>query len=204
MQKNITSILSFVLIAFSLVYCKKQNTNIILETETEAIEAYQFDEPFFRHSGNLPSIPPGLYYHRTGDIFAPDGKMVSVYNREVSETPWGLYYDAPVIYLYDKDNNVIATYDILDLVSENFLGGDIIITYNKERNSFDMVFSLDAYGNYGTAYIDLGTNQFIRELKRIERNTKNNEDEMQGMPADYVEGSNLGLIKNDYQMPETN
>ena len=191
MRNYIISILALVFVVLSLTYCKKQNTNTISETKTETIDVYQFDEPFFRHSNNLPQIPPGLYHHITEDVFAPDGKMVSVYNREIFETPWGLDYDAPIIYLYDKENNVIATYDILDLVAKSFLGGDIIITYNKERNSFDMVFSLDAYGNYGTAYIDLSTNKFVRELERIERDTGRNEHEMQGTIEDHEEGSNL-------------
>ena len=30
-----------------------------------------------------------------------------------------------------------------------------------------MLFSLDAYGNYGTAYIDLNNNEFIREADII-------------------------------------
>jgi len=48
-------------------------------------------------------------------------------------------------------------------------GGGIDIKYNSERNSFDIIFSIDARGNYGTGYIDLNTNEFIRELKIIER-----------------------------------
>jgi len=186
-----------VLIVFPLTNCKKQNnTTISAEKEVYQFdeETYQFDEPFFRHSGNLPPIPPGLYHHRTKDVFAPNGKMIRVYNREIYESRWGPDvpdYDEPILYLYDKDNNVIATYDVLELVYEKFLGGSIIITYNEKRNSFDMVFSIDSYGNYGTAYIDLNTNKFVRELERIERDARHEVL----MPEDYerIEGATLGM-----------
>ncbi|MDR2259035.1 MAG: hypothetical protein LBE14_07800 [Treponema sp.] len=99
----------------------------------------------------------------------PDGRLLRVYNSDIFETQWGPVYDAPVIYLYDKENKVLATYNVFESVFEKSWGGNIDVTFNSKRNSFDMVFSLDAYGNYGTAYIDLNTNEFVRELLEVDR-----------------------------------
>jgi hypothetical protein len=93
---------------------------------------------------------------------APDGKTICVYNGKTKETQWGPLY-APVAYLYDKENRELYKYDILELISDQFWGGIIDISYNNVRNSFDMIFSVDAHANFGTAYIDLNSNQFIKD-----------------------------------------
>jgi hypothetical protein len=166
-------------------FCEKRNTNVIPESIIINSDNQNYE--------NLQSMK---VYRGTEDIFAPNGKMLRVYNSETMETPWGPIY-APIIYLYDIEKNALAKYDIIDLVSDNFWGGNIDITYNEERNSFDMVFSLDAYGNYGTAYIDLNTNKFVRELLIIpdERNIQTLQH--QGIPDDYIEGANLKKRKGD-------
>jgi hypothetical protein len=127
-----------------LICCRKENIGVVNEPKTEDMQ------------------PMGIY-QGTEEMVAPNGKIIRVYNAaETMETQWGPLY-AAVIYLYDKDQKELAKYNILELISENFFGGDIRITYNNKRNSFDMTFSRDAYGNYGTAFIDLNTNQFIRD-----------------------------------------
>jgi len=164
MFKYITSI--FLLIFLTFITCKKQNTDSISEVRT--IEIYPIDEPVIRNFESLPATPAGLYNrgteYGTAYVFAPDGKVICAYNSEIFETPWGPVYDAPVLYLYDKENKILATYNVFELIFKKHGGGEIQTTYNEKRNSFDMVFSLDAYGNYGTAYIDLETNEFVREL----------------------------------------
>jgi hypothetical protein len=49
------------------------------------------------------------------------------------------------------------------VISDQFWGGVIDISYNNARNSFDMIFSVDAHANFGTAYIDLNSDQFIKD-----------------------------------------
>jgi hypothetical protein len=159
MCKYAVSILLLMPLLFT--YCKKQDSRVFSETDEPTVQ--QTDEHIPRNSEDIQ--PMGIYptYAPEGTV-APDGKMIRVYNNETMETQWGPVY-APVIYLYDKENKELAKYNIRDLISEDFWGGAIHITYNNDRNSFDMVFSIDKYGNYGTAYIDLNTNQFIRELR---------------------------------------
>jgi hypothetical protein len=54
-----------------------------------------------------------------------------------------------------------------------------------------MLFSLDGYGNYGTGYIDLNTNNYVRELDSIELSDEEKRSkENQGTP-DWEEGSNI-------------
>jgi len=146
----------------------------------------------------MPMLPAGLYGRGGPDGFAPDGKMLRAYNSKIFETLWGPVYDAPILYLYDKENKILATYNVFELIFKNNGGGEIQIAYNEERNSFDMIFSLDAHGNYGTAYIDLNTNEFIRELLTIpEDEQREREREQQGIIDGYIEGSNLRRRESD-------
>jgi hypothetical protein len=172
--------------------CKKQNVSSITGVEKEIFQIDQIDEPCIRNLENSPQIPPGMYYYGTKDLFTPDGKLLRIYNSEIFETQWGPIYDAPIIYLYDKENKVLATYNVFELVFEKSWGGNIDVTYNNEHNRFDMVFSLDAYGNYGTAYIDLNTNEFVRKLVAVPNDEKNEQIlQHQGIPDGYLEGTNL-------------
>jgi hypothetical protein len=163
--------------------CIKQNTRNIVERK----EANVY-EPVIQNSENTQSL--GIY-SGSEDVYAPDGKMIRVYNGKKEETSWGPIY-SPIIYLYDGKNRILAIYNTLDLVSESFWPGSIRIIYNSERNSFDMIFSLDEYGNYGTANIDLNTNKLVHELVTIP-NAERNEQilQRQGIPDDYIEGTNL-------------
>jgi hypothetical protein len=167
----------------SLSNCIKENSHEIVEKT--GVNVY---EPVIQNSGNTPSL--GIY-SGSEDIYAPDGKMIRVYNGEVQETSWGPIY-SPIIYLYDEKNRILAIYNTLDLVSESFWPGSIRIIYDSDRNSFDMIFSLDEYGNYGTAYIDLNTNKLIRELVTIPEDERNEQLlQRQGIPDGYIEGTNL-------------
>jgi hypothetical protein len=163
-------IIFLILLLFLFESCNKKNISNDTKSsnvKTNDVQIYQFFEP---KSSNY------LYIFTTDDdIVALNGKKIRVYNGKTKETPWGPLY-APVIYLYDKDNKELDKYDVLDLISENFWSGQIDITYNNERNSFDMVFSQDAYGNYGTAYIDLNTNKFVHELLAIDREGPSEEE----------------------------
>jgi hypothetical protein len=172
--------LMFLFLFFLILNCRKQNVSGITDANKENVQIGQIAEPYIRNSENIPPIPSGMYYYGTQDLSTPDGRLLRIYNSEIFETQWGPVYDAPIIYLYDKENRVLATYNVFELVFEKSWGGDITIKYNNERNSFDMVFSLDAYGNYGTAYIDLNTNKFVRELLAIDREETEQERQQQG------------------------
>lgn len=127
----------------------------------------QIEEYVIGNYSNIQPLPLGKYQE---DTVAPNGKMLRVYTKEKKETQWGDIF-TPIIYLYDKDGNELAVYDTKELFSEDdFWPGLIGIKYNKERNSFDMVFSLDAYGNYGTGYIDLNTDKYVREAESLVKN----------------------------------
>jgi hypothetical protein len=188
MYKAFVSFLVFLL----FFNCKRQSVVGIVDAQKENSQVDRIDEPYIRTSENIPPIPPGMYSYGMKDLFTPDGRLLCIYNSEIFETQWGPVYDAPVIYLYDKENKVLATYNIFELVFEKSWGGNIDVTYNSERNSFDMVFSLDAYGNYGTAYIDLNTNRLIRELVAIPNDERDERVlRRQGIEDDYIEGTNL-------------
>ena len=169
--------------------CEKQNTNNVVETKIEETGTDQSNEFIIENSENILSL---VRYYGMVDVFAPDGKMLCAYNDKTMETLWGPIF-SPILYLYDKEKKVLAKYNTIDLVSEDFWPGNILSSYNKERNSFDMVFCLDAIGNYGTGYIDLSTNKFIRELLEIPRDSQFELEFGQGIPDDYVEGSNLEI-----------
>lgn len=131
------------------------------QTEIVVPRSQQVDKAVIRDPTNLPQTPLG-FYNRGGEYgFTPDGKLLRAYNTEIFETRWGPVYDAPILYLYDREDRILAIYNVFELIFEKSWGGVIRIIYNNERNSFDMIFSLDAYGNYGTAYIDLNTNEFV-------------------------------------------
>jgi len=187
----LVNILSILLLFFSLLFftdCKKENINIIDGKNIENSEIHKVNESINHGLENIQSLK---IYRGMKGMLAPDGKMLYVYIGKTLETQWGQIY-APVIYLYNEDKHVLSTYDILKLVDERFWGGDIEITYNNKRNSFDMVFSLDTYGNYGTAYIDLITNEFVRELLMIPIDMQREQErEQQGTVDGYIEGANL-------------
>jgi len=161
MLRNTILISMFIFLFFS--GCNKQIVNATIDV-TENPIMYQDDILVIPDFEEIP--PLGIYY-RMDDMVAPNGKILRVYNDGIMETLWGPIY-SPIIYLYDKGKKVLAKYNTIDLISNDFWPGVISITYNNERNSFDMVFSLDAYGNYGTGYIDLNTNEYVRELAVIE------------------------------------
>jgi hypothetical protein len=151
--------------------CKGKNNEFVVENNVELhnnnqVEDNQIEEYVVGNYSGIQPLPLGRYQE---DTVAPNGKMLRVYIKEKKETMWGDIF-SPIIYLYDKDGNELAIYDTVELLSEGFWPGLIGITYNKERNSFDMIFSLDAYGNYGTGYIDLNTNEYIRELLIVPKN----------------------------------
>jgi hypothetical protein len=171
---------------FLVIFCEKQNTSVI-ESNNKYSDPNQASV-ITHDSENLQSM---TVYRGTEDVFAPNGKVIRIYNSKTMETQWGPIF-APVIYLYDIEKKELAKYEILDIISENFWGGNIDVTYNNERNSFDMIFSLDAYGNYGTAYIDLNTNEFVRELATMPNDERNEQiSQHQGIPDGYLEGTNL-------------
>jgi hypothetical protein len=166
--------ISLLILLFS-TYCRKHNSSDIVEVENMKVS--QIDETISKNNEKIQSMRA---YYGMKDVFAPDGKMVRVYIGRTLETQWGPIF-APVIYLFDEKKRILAEYNILELIDERFWSGDIDITYNNERNSFDMLFSLDAYGNYGTAFIDLNTNKFVRELLKIDREgTSEQERQLQG------------------------
>jgi len=142
-----------------------------MNCKREIIQTQQIEEEIKRNTDNIEVPPLGFYYNKN-EIFAPDGKLLRVYNAETEETLWGPI-SSPIIYLYDKDNIELAKFSTLVLISEDFWPGIIDISYNSERNSFDLTFSLDASGNYGTGYIDLNTNEYVRELLFLPQEEKN-------------------------------
>ena len=101
----------------------------------------------------------------TYDLFAitDDEKYICFSRPDHKElTDWGPIY-AQNIYIYDTERQeVLHTYNVLELVNDDFYGGIIECSYNKIENRFDFVFSMDADGNYGTAYIDISDFSFHR------------------------------------------
>ena len=160
-------IFSIFFVSFLLsVSCKKQNTNTIAGTNTETNGIEEVKEITNQSQDDLKPFQLKRYYGMA-DVLSPDGMILRVYNNEIKETPWGPIY-SPIVCLYNKDDVVLVKYNTIDLIDKDFWPGEIDITYNVERHSFDMLFSADGYGNYGTGYVDLNTNKYIRELIRIE------------------------------------
>ncbi len=182
-------IIFLLLIILLFITCKKQDTVVINEEKPDVQLIYPVSEPYIRIPENDPPMPSGMYPSGMDDGIAPEGKLLRVYESELLETLWGEIRVAPIMYLYDKDNRILGTYDVSKILSEKFWAGNIQIRYNSTRNSFDLIFSLDAYGNYGTGYIDLNTYEFIRELKIIEQTEEEKKrNEEQGIP-DREEGA---------------
>ena len=155
-----------------------------MNCKRENIQTQQIEEEIKRNTDNIEVPPLGFYYNN--DFVAPDGKMLRIYNDKIEETPWG-NVSSPIIYLYDKDNNELKYFNTLELVSEDFWPGSIQIKYNHDRHSFDMIFSLDGHGNYGTGYIDLSNNSYIRENSDDLRSEEEIEQLFkQGLPDDFV------------------
>jgi hypothetical protein len=176
----------FTILLFLFVFgCKKQGAQVVEIKNTETDIA---SEVFVEDPGNTTTL---TRYAGMDDVFSPDGKILRVYNNEVKETQWGPIY-SPVIYLYDGENRILSKYNTFELVSEDFWPGNIRINYNNKRNSFDMIFGLDAYGNYGTGYIDLNNNRYFRELLSLPNDKQNDQEfQQQGIPYDYIDGSNF-------------
>lgn len=101
----------------------------------------------------------------TFDLFAiTDDERFICFSRPDHKklTDWGPIY-AQNIYIYDTEKReVLHTYNVLELINEDFYGGIIQCSYNKTEKRFDFIFSLDAIGNYGTAYIDISNYSFHR------------------------------------------
>ena len=175
------------------VSCNKQNTNTIEKTDNKINKVQETEESIGQNFYDIEILPKKKYYGMS-DTFAPDGKKISVYNNEIKETPWGPIY-SPIIYLYEKDGEELVKYNIYDLISEDFWPGNIDIAYNDERNSFDLSFYLEL-GDYGAGYINLDTNDYIREStyrgpteEEILEKKRQNEG-----PEGYEEGSTLRKI----------
>jgi len=187
-----------VLIMFIIIFfsgCKKNEISKNIDTIDNPEIHQEIKQGTEIVSQEFEEIPPLGKFRGIQDMEAPNGKILRVYNNEVMETPWRPIY-SPVIYLYDQNKKVLAKYNTNFLISDDFWPGNIKITYNTERNSFDMIFSLDVYGNYGTGYIDLYTNEYIRELICIEPTEEEileKERQNQG-PEGYEEGSTLRKI----------
>lgn len=166
---NITKVLLLLI----FLSCQKQDNIQTSETSCKYSELSQDDIVDKQNFENNDPVPLNFhyitgFYDISECINAPNGKKLCVYNNEAKETPWGTIY-SPIVYLYNKNGEVLSTYDTFELISNDFWVGDIDRVYNAERNSFDLIFSLDAYGNYGTGYIDLETNEYVRELKTLEK-----------------------------------
>lgn len=166
-------IISIFFFAFILsIGCKKQHTDNIPEPNITPVNIKKNEETITRNLDDIEPHPLGMYHgindtsspckmYGSKDIFSPNGKVLRVYNNEIKETLWGPIY-SPIIYLYSRNNEELAKYDTHDLIAEDFWPGNVDVTYNNKRNSFDLSFQLEA-GNYGTGYIDLNTNEYFRE-----------------------------------------
>ena len=186
MRKNNKTCKSVSLLLLLIFASCKKSDNI---SNNEPFDKYILEDTCKQDTVDIVPLPLGIY-RGTEDVFSPNRKMLRVYNNEVMDTPWGSIY-SPIIYLYSKENKELAKYNTDDLVSDNFWPGIIDITYNADRNSFDLIFSLDAYGNYGAGYIDLNTNVYFREVDSLSRDDeKEKKREQQGIP-DWEEGSIL-------------
>ena len=129
------------------------------EKQTEKTKEDQSIAPVVEISEDSPSLEK---YRGMPDELAPDGKTLRIYNDKVIETQLGHVY-SPILYLYNKEGMTLAIYNIFDLIPRDFIPVSIDIFYNNKRNSFDLLFSANASGNYGTGYIDLNTNEYVRE-----------------------------------------
>lgn len=147
--------------------CKKLN-NTVIDKTIETSEIKSMSESVIQKFDNTPAL--GIYYGMK-DISSQDGTMIRVYNDKLKETAWGPIY-SPVIYIFSKEGTVLAKYNTIDLFSRDFWPGDIEITYNDEQNYFHLVFSLDAYGNYGTANINLNTNILTRDIMIVKNDSR--------------------------------
>ncbi len=131
------------------------NYSIYFQRNNEFTENYpvRFIERFDTNRNEIVNTP-----FTTFDLFAiTDDEKYICFSRPVHKknTNWGPIY-AQNIYLYDLDKReVLRKYDVLELVADDFYGGLIQCSYNKDEQRFDFIFSLDSVGNYGTAYIDL-------------------------------------------------
>ena len=170
-EKYMKSHFAFLLFIIFLISCVEQedytlSTSIENDIENNIVSEQEIIEQVNINNVMLiEPLPLGRYYNMV-DNFSPDGKMLRVYNDEIMDTRWGPIF-SPIIYLYGSNNEVLATYNTITLVSEYFWVGAIRINFNIERHSFDLYFSLDSPGNYGTGYIDLTTYEYIRELTTV-------------------------------------
>lgn len=185
-------IIFFVIHFFTYFSCEKHNNDIIKENTTVQKEIPQPELQSLQYSKIIQNLPLGIY-EGTKDIITPNKKMVRIYNSEYMDTPWGIVY-SPILYLYDENNYEIGKYTTNDLICEDFWPGNISFKYSNELNRLDMVFSLDVYGNYGSGFIDLNTNKYVRESSSIDISEEEKlKKEKQGIP-DWEEGA--GFIKD--------
>jgi len=153
-------ILVFILVLFSSCFVHKKSANDAVKNEMKAIAV--------RNSKSIQSvIPPEMFYHNSNDALPESGHNLFIYNSEIMETQWGPLYGIPIIFLFDNKNNLLTTYSVQELINDEFFGGSIEISYNNERNSFDLIFSFGGYGDYGTAYVDLSTYEIVRGFTSI-------------------------------------
>lgn len=121
----------------------------------------RFIEKFDIQKNEIVSTPFDTY-----DLFAiTNDERYICFSRpdHKKNTDWGPIY-AQNIYIYDTEKRkVLHTYNVLELVGDDFYGGVIQCSYNKNEERFNFVFSLDAVGNYGTAYIDIKDYSFHRK-----------------------------------------
>ena len=155
----------FVINVLLFVSCKKEDNNNVIKIDKDEDIPSQIDEFEIINNEN-DDIIPFVTYGFSKDVTAPNGELIRIYNHRKKESPWGPIF-SPIIYLYDSDWNVLGMYDTNTLISEDFWPGEIDVEYNIERNSFDMIFSADGIGNYGTGYINLNTYEYVRELETL-------------------------------------
>ena len=161
-MKRIIPLLIFTILTFSVCDGKRNNNE---ETGNNTLEVSVNKEP--DNNSNtvnvLELVPRGMYYQGHRGL-SPDGKHLYIYYTEIADSQFGELYGKPLMYLYDKDNNIISIYNVSEMLDHDFFGGLIYIDYNKERNSFDLVFQYGGYGDYGSAYINLNNYEINREL----------------------------------------
>ena len=122
MYRYFCLILLFFSILFAFLACEKEDIDIISGINDENFGITQIDEVFTECSENIPPIPQGLYSRVEKHVYSPDGKMIFIYNSRIFESLWGPVYDAPIAYLYDKENRILATYDIFEMIFKGSWG----------------------------------------------------------------------------------
>jgi len=107
-------------------------------------------------------------YQTCDDFFiTPDEEIILVCKPlHTKDTNWGpIILPSIEVYNYEK-KAMLVSYDTLALLSEDFYGGNVGFKYREKTNAVYITFSLDAFGNYGMAYIDLNTLKLVWVTKQ--------------------------------------